>query len=278
MTGWSWLTAFSAQPDPVFCTILAVAAALLMGFARSGIGAGGFVVSPLMVLALGPTVGIAVVAALMLPAAATSWWQHRSDAQPHILRPLIPAAFVGTAVGGVILWWLVSSGHLALVHRRLEVVVAGLSLLYVALVMLRKPLAHLAGENFKATPKWLFLVGTGLGLSQTVANSGAPLMTVYFLCCRIGKEQFVGAQATFLLIQNILKFIPLTLLGLLHLGNATAALVLMPLTFFGSWLGQRFYKSATESLFFAVYVILLVIGFVASVLLIIGRQTVLGWL
>ncbi|HEY7803543.1 MAG TPA: hypothetical protein VIC30_03800, partial [Orrella sp.] len=109
-------------------------------------------------------------------------------------------------------------------------------------------------------------------------NSGAPLMTVYFLCCRIGKEQFVGAQATFLLIQNILKFIPLTLLGLLHLGNATAALVLMPLTFFGSWLGQRFYKQATESLFFAVYVILLVLGFVASVLLIIGRQTVLGWL
>jgi len=165
---------------------------------------------------------------------------------------------------------------LGLVHRRLEVVVAGLSLLYVALVMLRKPLAAVAGEHFKATPRGLFLVGTGLGLSQTVANSGAPLMTVYFLCCRIGKEQFVGAQATFLFVQNIVKFIPLSLLGLLHLGNATAALILMPLTFLGSWLGQRFYGRASEGLFFTVYVSLLVLGFIASVLLIIGRLTVLG--
>ena len=274
----TWLAAFTGQPDPVLCTMLAMFAALLMGFARSGIGAGGFVVSPLMVLALGPTIGIPVVAGLMLPAAATSYWQHRSDAQPDILRPLIPAAFVGTAVGGLVLWWLVSTGHLALVHRRLEIVVAGLSLLYVVLVMSRRSLATLAGEHFKATPRGLFLVGTGLGLSQTVANSGAPLMTVYFLCCRIGKEQFVGAQATFLLIQNILKFIPLTLLGLLHLGNATAALVLMPLTFLGSWLGQRFYNHAGERLFFSVYVALLVLGFVASVLLIIGRARVLGWL
>ena len=271
----SWLSAFTAQPDPIVCTLLAVASALLMGFSRSGIGAGGFVVSPLMVLALGPTIGIAVVAALMLPAAAIAWWQHRTDAEPHILKPLIPAAFVGTAIGGLVLWWLVSSGHLGEVHRRLEVVVAGLSLLYVALVMLRAPLARWAGEQFRASPMGLFLVGSGLGLSQTVANSGAPLMTVYFLCCRIGKEQFVGAQATFLFVQNIVKFIPLSLLGLLHWGNATAALILMPLTFLGSWLGQRFYARASERLFFAVYVALLVLGFVASVLLIVGRGGVL---
>ena len=103
-------------------------------------------------------------------------------------------------------------------------------------------------------------------------------MTVYFLCCRIGKERFVGAQATFLFVQNIVKFIPISLLGLLHLGNATAALILMPLTFLGSWLGQRFYDRASEGLFFTVYVSLLVLGFMASVLLIVGRSTVLGWL
>lgn len=267
---------FRAQPAPVLCTLLAAFSAFLMGFARSGIGAGGFVVSPLMVLALGSSVGIAVVAAIMVPAAITGYWQHRKEADRSLLKPLIPAAFVGTALGGLVLWMLVSQGEMAIIDRRLEILVAVLSLVYVALVSLRAQIAARCRHLDKPGPTGLFLMGTGLGLSQTVANSGSPLMTVYFLCYRIGKEKFVGAQTTFLMIQNLVKLIPLVLLGILHLGNAVAALVLLPLTFIGSWLGQRFYKRAGEGAFFRLYIVLLVIGFLASVLLLIGRSTVFG--
>lgn len=267
---------FAGQPDPILCAILAVFSALLMGFARSGLGAGGFVVSPLMVLALGPTIGVAVVAVLMLPASVTSFWQHRHDASSNLLKPLLLAAVVGTALGALLLWRLVSDGEFAVVHRRLELVVAGLSLLYVLLVSFRKQIAAL-GKNW-TTPKplGLFLTGAAIGVSQTVANSGSPLMTIYFLCYRIGKEQFVGAQAAFLLVQNLVKLIPLTVLGILHLGNAGAAILLLPLTFLGSWLGQWFYKRADDEAFFRLYVMLLVLGFIASVLLLIGRTRVLG--
>lgn len=271
-----WLDAFRLQPDPLLCTTIAVIAAFLMGFARSGIGAGGFVVSPLMVLALGSQVGIAIVAALMLPAAFTSYQQHKHDAKPELLRPLMPAAFLGTVLGGAILWLLVSDGEMRVIERRLELTVAGLSLVYVVLVSLRDRVAKLFSNLGTPTPKSLFVMGTGLGISQTIANSGSPLMTVYFLCYRIGKEQFVGAQATFLVIQNTIKILPLIFLGILHLGNATAALLLMPLTFIGSWLGQRFYKRASEKTFFGLYVGLLVVGFIASALLIIGRAKVFG--
>lgn len=271
-----WLAAFETQPDPVLCAALAVLAAFLMGFARSGIGAGGFVVSPLMVLALGSQLGIAVVATLMLPAAFTSYAQHKHDAKPELLRPLVPAAFLGTVIGGLVLWWLVSEGEMRVIERRLELTVAGLSLVYVALVSLRDRIAGMFSNLGTPTPKSLFMMGTGLGISQTVANSGSPLMTVYFLCYRIGKEQFVGAQATFLVIQNTIKILPLIFLGILHFGNATAALLLMPLTFLGSWLGQRFYKRASEKTFFGLYIVLLVLGFIASALLIIGRAKVFG--
>ncbi len=271
-----WLDTFRLQPAPLLCAALAVFAAFLMGFARSGIGAGGFVVSPLMVLALGSQVGIAVVAALMLPAAFTSYEQHKHDAKPELLRPLIPAAFIGTVIGGIVLWLLISDGEMRVIERRLELTVAGLSLVYVVLMSLRDRIAKLFSKLGTPSPKSLFVMGTGLGVSQTVANSGSPLMTVYFLCYRIGKEQFVGAQATFLVIQNTIKILPLIFLGILHLGNATAALLLMPLTFVGSWLGQRFYKRASEKTFFTLYIALLVLGFIASALLIIGRRTVFG--
>lgn len=265
---------FRAQPDPVLCTLIAAFGAFLMGFARSGIGAAGFVVSPLMVLALGSSVGIAVVAALMVPAGITGYWQHRKESEPAMLKPLILSAFVGTALGGLFLWFLISEGEMAVIDRRLEILVAALSLVYVALVSFREKIADLCRNLDKPTPTGLFLMGTVLGLSQTAANSGTPLMTIYFLCYRIGKEKFVGAQTTYLLIQNVVKLIPMALLGILHFGNAIAALVLLPLTFVGSWLGKRFYQRAGEGAFFKLYIALLVIGFVVSVLLLIGRSTV----
>ena len=272
----AWVDVFLLQPAPLLCSLLAIMAAFLMGFARSGIGAGGFVVSPLMVLALGSSIGIAIVAALMLPAALTSYWQHRSDAEPELSKPLIPAALVGTLAGGLILWLLVSSGEIKLIDRRLELVVAGLSLVYVALVSFRERIAQHFNNLSYPKPASLFLMGTGVSISQTVANSGSPLMTVYFHCHRIGKEKFVGAQSTFLLVQNTLKIVPLVLLGMLHLGNAKAAILLFPLTILGSWLGHRFYKRATENMFFGLYVLLLILGFSASVLLLIGRAKVFG--
>ncbi|MDN3988869.1 hypothetical protein [Zwartia vadi] len=39
----AWVSVFLVQPDPLLCSVLAISAAFLMGFARSGIGAGGFV-------------------------------------------------------------------------------------------------------------------------------------------------------------------------------------------------------------------------------------------
>lgn len=269
--------AFAEQPIVWLAVAVALFAAFLLGFARSGLGTGGFVVSPLMIFALGATDGLAVIAVLMLPSALLGVWQHRGEAGPELLRPLVPAAFLGTLIGGLLLWLMVANGEIALIHRRLELVVAGLSLVYVAMVAARDRIARLGGGGGPPRPLGIFLVGTGLGISQTVANSGAPLMTVYFLRHGIAKTGFVAAQLDFMLVQNLLKLAPLLLLGILHLGNAGAALLLLPVTLVGSLIGQRFYGSASERVFFALYIGLLVIGFAVSVLLIIGRAQVLAW-
>lgn len=270
-------TTFLDQPIPWLAIGLAVFSAWLMGFARSGLGTGGFVVSPLMIMALGATDGLAVVAVLMLPAGAISVWQHRGEAGWDLLRPLLVAAVIGTMIGGVILWLMVSAGELTVIHRRLELLVACLSLFYVALVVWREPIANFGGGAGPPRPAGTFLAGTLLGISQTVANSGAPLMTIYFLRHRLKKERFVAAQLDFLLVQNLLKLLPLIGLGLLHLGNAGAAIALFPLVLLGNWAGQGFYRRASERLFFSLFTVLLVIGFLTSLGLIVGRSRVLSW-
>ena len=274
MTESTLLSAFFDQPSPWLAIALAIFGAFIMGFARSGIGASGFVVSPLLVLALGGADGLAVTAVLMLPSSFTGVYQHRHDEIASLTKPMVPAAVLGTLIGGLILWRLVSSGELSVVHYRIEMLVSVMSLVYIVLISFRKRIAN--AVHVKGTPsnKQLFGLGTLLGMSQTVVNSGTPLMTVFFLCFGITKERFVGAQLMVLLVQNLVKLIPLILLGFLHIGNATAAILLLPLTFLGSWLGNNFYKKASEKTFFGLYVVLLLIGFVASVLLILGRDII----
>lgn len=242
-----------------------------MGFSRSGLGAGGFVVSPLTVLAVGADDGLAIIAVIMIPAGAIGCWQHRKALERQWLNPLIPAAFFGTILGGLVLWMIISSGEMSIVHRRLEFVVAGLSLLYVVLVSFRDKIVKLGGGSGPPSSKGVFTFGCLLAISQTVANSGTPLLTVYFIRHGITKERFVAAQNAFLTVQNTIKVVPFLILGLLHLGNAGAALLLFPLTLVGSWCGKHFYQMASERVYFGCYIALLVIGFLSSAILIWGR-------
>jgi uncharacterized membrane protein YfcA len=265
------LSPFLQQPIVWFSVTLAIITAWLMGFSRSGIGAGGFVVSPMMVLALGASDGLAIIAVLMIPAGVVGSWQYRKNTDWKMQSALIPGAFVGTAIGGIILWSLIVSGEESVVQRRMEYVVASLSLLYVALVSFRERIVRIGGGGGPALFPGIFGIGSIIGLSQTVANSGAPLMTLYFLRHGLKKDQYVAAQNLFLLVQNVIKLVPFIALGILHLNNAGAAILLFPLTLLGSWVGRKFSAVSSEKTFFALYVTLLIIGFVSSVILIWGR-------
>ena len=246
-----------------------------MGFGRSGLGTGGFIASPLMVFAIGAVNGVAVVALLMLPAALLGVWQHRAGARRTLLLPLLPSAAIGTAIGGLILWGLVSSGEEAEVHRRLELLVALLCLVYGLLLTLRDWLANLGGGAGTPRASGLVLMGSAVGISQTVSNTGSPLMTLYFLRHGLNRGTFVPAQLSYMLVQNVLKLIPLISLGLLTPINATAGFILIPVTLAGSFAGQGFFLKASDTQFFRLYVLLLVMGFAVSLGLLIGRDNCL---
>jgi len=258
------------QPAPVFCFLLAVFTALLLGFTRSGLGAGGFVVSPLMILALGPTSGLAVVALLMVAAGAVSIRQHKGEADRALQKPLIISALVGTMIGGMVLLALMRSGNLDAFHRKMEVIVGILSLLYILLVSLHKRIAR---NRPTRTPngKGLFAVGGLVSLSQTVANSGTPMITLYFLWNGIKKEHFVADQVQFIFAQNVVKLLPLLLLGILHLTNAISALLLLPFVLAGNWIGKKSFLRMSEDGYFRTYAFLLLLGLACSLILIWGR-------
>ncbi|WOO42540.1 sulfite exporter TauE/SafE family protein [Rubellicoccus peritrichatus] len=266
-----------SQPVVWFCLPVTCFAAFLMGFTRSAFGGGGFVVSPLILLGLGGRNGLAVLAPIMIFSGLMSAWQHRKEIEWPILNPLLYSAIFGTTIGGLILWGIMAAGNLESIDHRVEIVVGGLTLLYVLLISLRDKIAK-GGPN--RTPHWWesFSIGSAVGISQTVANSGSPLLTVFFLRFHIPKERFVAAQVLYLLAQNIAKLVPFILLGILHFGNFGTSIILLPLVAIGGWAGQIGYKRFSEKAFFGLYICALILGFIASVILIVGRMKLLDLL
>ena len=259
------------EPVPWFCCALAVLSAFLLGLMRSALGAGGFFISPLVALAIGGKDALAVLAVLMLVASAVSCWQHRKEVVREILNPLLVAAFVGTGLGALALWALVHSGADAVVKNNLEYVVAGLTLFYTFLISIRSKIAK-SGPRRMPHAWETFCAGTLVGTSQVVANSGSPVLTVFFVRFHQHKDRFVAAQAFFLGVQNLIKILPLVLLGVLHVGNFGTAALLLPVLLLGGWCGAWVYRTFSEKALFTVYIVTLVVGCLASFVLIWGRD------
>ncbi len=259
------------HPAPWFCCVLALFSSFFLGFTRSSFGGGGFVISPLIVLAIGAKDGLAVLATLMVVGSALSCWQHRREVVWQLLNPLLFAAIVGTGLGGLALWALVHSGEETEVEQNLEYVVGGLTLFYTLLIMAR---GRIAKGGPRRLPHWweTFCAGTLVGICQVVANSGSPMLTVFFVRFHQHKERFVAAQAFFLGLQNIVKILPLVLLGILHFGNFSTALILFPVLILGGWAGAFTYRKSSEATLFTIYIVALVVGCLTSFILIWGRD------
>ena len=63
-----------------------------------------------------------------------------------------------------------------------------------------------------------------------------------------------------MLVQTILKLIPLISLGLLTAINPTASFILIPVTLAGSLAGQRLFLKASDTKFFRLSGLLLMMG------------------
>jgi uncharacterized membrane protein YfcA len=273
MFGADLLEPLMPGPLPGVALGLAVAAAFLMGFTRSGFGAGGFVVSPLMVLALGPVNGLAVLAPVMLMASVMSFAQHRRDVDRKLLKPLLSGALIGTAVGAVLLMLVLRAGEAATVHRIMEMLIGVLCLVFVMLVALRKKLSG-SDESTPPTPLGAGVAAGLVGASQTLSNAGTPIITYYFLRHGLKREHFVADQTVLLFFQNILKLIPFVALGILHVGNVASALLLLPVVVLGGYCGQQLFLRMSEAFFVRGMLVLLTLGFAASVLLLVGRDRI----
>ncbi len=209
-------------------TLAIVLSAFLIGFGKGGlIGPfGGTLALPLILSSMveGQPIGVAVGGALLLPLlilgdlfAVPIYWK---DWDRRYIVLLLPSAILGIGVGTVLLT--------TLPNHTLKHILGIFSLVVVAY---RFANVYLQRLEYQSRPAYGWFAGLTAGFGSALANTGGPPITAYLMLERVSPRVFVGTQAIFFAVVNLLKIPGYAGNGLFHaelLVRAWPALIIVP--------------------------------------------------
>jgi uncharacterized membrane protein YfcA len=215
-----------------FAIAMGVAAAILTGFAKSGLPGAGILGVPLMAMAFPARASVAALLPILIAGDILAIVQYRRHADwPKLLR-LFPWVAIGMAAAFFLL------GRID--DAVLKPVLGGLVLAMIALELARR---RRDWRGLTHHPVFTGAAGALGGLATTLGNAAGPIMNLYFLGRDLPKKELVGTAAWFFFVVNLTK-VPLfaargmfTREGLLLDAVAAPAVVIGALA--GRWLLAR---------------------------------------
>ena len=221
------LSHFQPITDPWFYAC-AVPAVLLTGLSKSGFASGfGALATPLLAMAVPVPQAAAIMLPLLLAMDATGLQQLWRVRDRQLVRALVPWGIAGTLVGTALFGVFKTAA--------VSGVVGALTLLFLAQRLLFPP-------HVGSTPPAAWVgraCATASGFTSFVAHAGSPPIAAYLLPLRLAPAAFSGTMAVYFGALNLFKVLPYAALGLIDLRNLSTALLLLPLTPVGVWVGVR---------------------------------------
>lgn len=176
---------------------------------------------------------------------------YRRHANWKVLIRLAPAVLVGLALG--ILFLAVAD------DEWVRKVIGVILLVVIAVTLVRRRIGQTVaggGSHRIAAASY----GTLGGFTTMVANSGGPVMSMYFLASHFSVKEFLGTAAWFFAIVNVMK-VPFSVgLGLITVPGLLLDLVLVPLVVGGALFGLWFADRIDQVLFERLVIVFTVVG------------------
>ncbi|GAA2883897.1 sulfite exporter TauE/SafE family protein [Microbacterium esteraromaticum] len=184
---------------------------------------------------------------------------YRRHADWRTLLRLAPAVVVGLLVGAVFL--AVSTD--GIVRRTIGVIL--LAMIALTLWRRHRASARPAGADAEPGARASGRIaaggyGTLAGFTTMVANSGGPVMSMYFLATRTPVKVFLGTSAWFFAIVNLTKVPFLAGIGLLTPEVLLLDLTLAPMVVIGALIGIRLARRMPQQLFDRLVIALTIAG------------------
>ena len=219
--------------------ILAVAAALLVGVSKTGIGGLGMLSVVIFAQIMPAKQATGIVLPLLIFGDITAVASYRSHTQWRFLWKLFPWTAAGVVIGFFAL------GRIDDAQAK---VLIGLIVLCLLGVHVLRRRGAVKGEGDHG---WWFapMIGVLAGFTTLVANAAGPLMAIYLLAMRLPKMEFVGTGAVFFMLLNLFKVPFMMNLGLINAHSFALNMWLAPVVFVGALAGRKILVKIDQSLF-----------------------------
>lgn len=225
---------------PTSAILLGVAAALLIGFSKTGMPGAGIPAVALMAEVFRENTKLSVGAVLPLLILgdffAIAYYRRHADWRrlltlcPYVVAGMLPAYLVLRFVDDDLL--------------RVAIGVLILVLLLLHVVRRRYGFQRLAEH-------WWFTAITGVlaGFATTVSNAAGPVMGIYLISQHADKHQFLGTSAWFFFLVNVSKIPGYAALAMFTGKTLTFDLLLVPVVAAGAIIGVRILKRIPQAVF-----------------------------
>lgn len=215
-------------------------AALSIGMSKTGVQGIMLMIVPFMAMAFGAKESTGVILPMLCMADIIAVAYYKRIADWKIVAKLLPTAILGffLAIG---VDNMIPAGQ----FRQLM----GLTLLLALIVMLW---SEIFGKENRWMHKWWYAAIFGLlgGFTTMIGNAAGPVMSVYLLSMRKEKMEYIGINAWFFLVVNLLK-VPLQAFVWDNITwpSFSLNLLMLPVIGIGAWLGIKIVKLFPEKAF-----------------------------
>ena len=229
---------------------VAVAAVILTGISKSGLGGGlGQLSVPLMAMFISPVAAAAIMLPILCLIDIFNLWGYRKDWNRGDVALMLPGAVIGISVGAMT-YQYVDDNAIRLLLGVVTIIFA------TSLFLQGSP----GGEGRKPGKLTGLICGTISGFTSFIAHAGGPPIKFYLLPQKLSKKVFVGTHVFFFFAVNQIKLWPYFWLGMFSTENLATSLVLTPVVPIGVVIGwwlvkvvpiEQFYRIIYILLFFA---------------------------
>lgn len=215
-------------------------AALSIGMSKTGVQGIMLMIVPFMAMAFGAKESTGVILPMLCMADIIAVAYYKRIADWKIVAKLLPTAILGffLAIG---VDNMIPAGQ----FRQLM----GWTLLLALIVMLW---SEIFGKENRWMHKWWYAAIFGLlgGFTTMIGNAAGPVMSVYLLSMGKEKMEYIGINAWFFLVVNLLK-VPLQAFVWDNITwpSFSLNLLMLPVIGIGAWLGIKIVKLFPEKAF-----------------------------
>ena len=230
----------------------ALPAVFLMGLSKGGFAGLSLISTPLVALVISPVKAAAIMLPILIAQDVVSVWAYRRDWSARNLALMLP----GCGLGILLAWAMAAQVTDAQVRLMVGIIAIAFVLAHVAKVLRGGEIAARAAD----VPRGVFWGGVA-GFTSFIAHAGGVPFQVYVMPQKLAPPVYVGTNAIFFAVNNLLKVAPYILLGQFSPENLSTSAALLPVAVVATFAGVWLVRHVPAAKFFTIiYALTLVVG------------------